>query len=90
MKNGNTYAAKTVRKLDSDGKMLEEYPSAKNAARANGIGYKYFVNCIQKGQECHGMRFEYYREPFPMPERAKPGLGFHVGHNPYEVYTEKK
>lgn len=87
MREHNTYAAKVVRKLDDNGKLLEEYPSATVAARENGLSYRYLMACIQRGKKCRNMRFEYCVRKFDMPIRA--GGCFQAEHNPYEVYRDK-
>lgn len=86
---GTLNEKKRVRKLDAEGNVMEEYFSAKEAARQNKISYRHLTRCMQEGRECHGERYEYIAARALIPLECRQA-GYHARHNPYLLYKEKQ
>ena len=89
-----TAPGKAVVKLDGDGKILETYPSVKEAAEKNHLKPAAVCNAIKRNGRAGGIRFSYQTKPenkgITMPERkSKPS--FQQTHLPYGgVYSRKR
>ena len=84
---GKYAPVKAVVKLDDSGKVIERYPSVKEAAEKNGLQPSAICNAIKRKGKAKGMQFDYAqkqdRKVSTIPGTEKKTENIYFKHLPY-------